>query len=123
MNIPDKRIFFEAFGPASVERRPDKGVPTSDISNAPVEVAFASSGKSVTWQPDSGSLLETAERADLSPPFSCRMGSCGSCKTTIVKGKVAYATPPNYPLADYEALICCGYPATGRDHETLVLDL
>jgi len=125
MNIPDKRIFFEAFGPASVKRRPDGGVPASDIANVPVEVSFSASGKSSTWQPDAGSLLELAEKADLSPPFSCRMGSCGSCKTTVIDGKVAYDTQPNFPLAENEALICCGYPATSKDGNInkLVLNL
>lgn len=126
MNIPDKRIFFEAFGPASVKRRPDGNVLAEDAeqkSEEPVEVSFSNSNKSATWEPEKGSLLELAENAGLSPPHSCRMGSCGSCKTKILNGKVTYDTPPNFPLDEDEALICCAVPAKQAKGEGLELEL
>ena len=33
------------------------------------------------------SLLESARRAGLSPPFSCEAGNCGTCMGKIVEGK------------------------------------
>ncbi|BBZ21272.1 2Fe-2S iron-sulfur cluster-binding protein [Mycolicibacterium gadium] len=32
-------------------------------------------------------LLESARRAGLSPPFSCEAGNCGTCMGKIVEGK------------------------------------
>ncbi|MGZ5362843.1 MAG: 2Fe-2S iron-sulfur cluster-binding protein, partial [Mycobacterium sp.] len=32
-------------------------------------------------------LLESARRAGLSPPFSCEAGNCGTCMGKLVEGK------------------------------------
>jgi ferredoxin len=32
-------------------------------------------------------LLESARRAGLSPPFSCEAGNCGTCMARVVEGK------------------------------------
>jgi len=130
LNIPDKRIFFEAFGPASVKRKPDSDVSAAmvaQVSKEPVAVSFASANNSATWEPGKGTLLDLAEEAGLSPPFSCRMGSCGSCKTKVLSGKVVYHEQPNFPLEEGEALICCAVPAAisqqGNENTALTLDL
>ena len=34
------------------------------------------------------SILETARRASLYPPFRCQKGNCGSCKALIESGRV-----------------------------------
>lgn len=115
LNITDKRIHAEAFGPASLDRSPDK---VSDLpklpppSNQPTEIAFAKSGRSAIWQPETGrSLLELAEDAGLSPEASCRGGSCGTCRTKIVQGRVTYKIRPGATISSEEALICCAVPA------------
>jgi ferredoxin len=94
-------------------------------SSEPVPVAFTKSGKEARWTPESGSLLELAEARGLNPEFSCRTGSCGTCRTRIVEGKVAYATPPAFEAAENEALICCAVPAAADDGggNRLILDL
>jgi ferredoxin len=33
-------------------------------------------------------LLESARRGGLSPPFSCEAGNCGTCIATLTEGKV-----------------------------------
>ena len=120
LNVSDSRIFFEAFGPASVKRRPDTGAEPSGppVSEEPVAVKFSESSKKVEWTPETGTLLELAEANDISPPFSCRMGSCGSCKARLLKGQVAYDIEPNFQTAEDEVLLCCAKPAkhVGEDH-------
>ena len=32
-------------------------------------------------------LLDSARRAGLSPPFSCEAGNCGTCMAKIIEGK------------------------------------
>jgi ferredoxin-NADP reductase/predicted pyridoxine 5'-phosphate oxidase superfamily flavin-nucleotide-binding protein len=123
-NISDRRIHAEAFGPASLTRVADVGAPAIVLgppSKESVPVAFTASGKEARWSPASGSLLELAESRGLAPPFSCRAGSCGSCRARIVEGAVTYHTPPSAEIGKDEALICSAVPAEGTAR--LLLDL
>ena len=77
-------------------------------------MSFAKSGGDAEWTPDSGSLLDLAEASGLQPEFSCRNGSCGTCRTRILEGEVAYANQPTASVGSDEALICCAQPAAGQ---------
>jgi ferredoxin-NADP reductase/predicted pyridoxine 5'-phosphate oxidase superfamily flavin-nucleotide-binding protein len=123
-NISNSRVHAEAFGPASLTRVADVGTPAIVLgapSKESVPVAFAISGKEARWSPASGSLLELAESRGLAPTFSCRSGSCGSCRTRIIEGAVTYHTTPSAEFAKDEALICSAVPAEGTAR--LLLDL
>jgi ferredoxin len=123
LNLADERIHAEAFGPASLKRRFQvENVSLKKPAEAPVSVIFARSGKEARWEPKTGPLLDLAEARGLSPEYSCRGGSCGTCRTRVLKGAVAYETPPAFVTEADEALICCAIPAKGDD-ERLVLDL
>jgi uncharacterized protein len=126
-NIADARIHAEAFGPAALQRRPDHGeaaLPAASPATRPVTVAFARAGREAVWTPGSGTLLDFAEANGLSPEFSCRNGSCGTCRTRIIAGEVGYATPPAAQIGADECLICCAMPARTDDPENrLRLDL
>jgi hypothetical protein len=123
LNVADARIHAEAFGPASLQRTNGNA---SEIgatpAKEPVPVIFAKSGKEARWTPESGSLLELAESRGLAPESSCRGGSCGTCRTHIVSGAVAYQKAPAFQVSGDEALICCAVPAEGSDGR-LQLDL
>lgn len=127
LNVTDSRIHAEAFGPASLKRKADEGtgVKLPPAATEPVPVAFAASGKEARWTPEAGTLLELAEARGLSPEFSCRGGSCGTCKTKIVAGAVTYPTQPAFKTAEDEALICCAVPAApeGRQPDRLILEI
>jgi uncharacterized protein len=115
LDIADDRIHAEAFGPGGLRRRGSQApaVPAT----RPIAVRFTQSGQSATWEPGSGSLLDLAERAGLRPAFSCREGFCGTCRTRVAKGAIAYATPPAASMAADEALICCSVPTDNEDGE------
>lgn len=113
-NVQDDRIHAEAFGPSSLVRR------LSEASAAPVRespstrsvpVMFTETGKEARWQPDSGTLLELAEARGLEPEYSCREGTCGTCKTKLLAGAVTYFKEPSLKILDDEVLICCAVPA------------
>ncbi len=95
----------------------------SEAATEPVTVIFAESGKEARWTPGGGTLLELAEARGLTPEFSCRAGSCGTCHTRVLKGQVAYRTPPSAPIPEGEALICCAMPAAPEAGEALQLAL
>jgi uncharacterized protein len=79
LGVPDERVRFEAFGPATIERRRTQ-VPAATPGPAPM-VSFAKSGMTAPFDPRAMNLLEFAEDLGLSPPFNCRGGSCGACAT------------------------------------------
>lgn len=123
MMIADIRIHAEGFGPSALIRRPDAAVEAKPLlapATNPVPVAFVRSGKEARWRPGSGSLLDLAEARGLTPDYSCRAGSCGTCKTKVVQGAVTYLAPPVIPIESDQALICCAVP-TGSSR--LILEL
>ena len=121
LNVPDARIHAEAFGPASLRRDAPTVSPVHVPSQEPVPVLFVESAKEARWQPGGGTLLDLAESRGLTPEFSCRGGSCGTCRTKVVAGAVAYETPPAFPVDADEALICCAVPAAGEGALQLAL--
>jgi len=127
VNVADARIHAEAFGPSTLKRHGDGRQPAllqPPPANVPVPVYFAGSAKEARWSPGSGSLLELAERRGLSPDFSCRAGSCGTCRTWLVSGQVHYPNPPAELPENGTVLICCAVPAqVGHAVQPLVLDL
>ncbi len=125
LNIADDRIHAEAFGPAALQRSRNetKRLPARAAAGEPQPVYFMRSGKEARWEPGSGTLLELAEARGLAPEFSCRLGNCGSCRTKILSGAVAYIKEPTADAADDEALICCAVPAASEAGARLELDI
>jgi ferredoxin len=84
-------------------------------------VTITLDGKTVTVPLNpSETLLETARRAGLVPPYSCEAGNCGTCIATVTEGKVTMRL--NQVLSDDEieeglVLTCQGMPET-----TVVVD-
>ena len=73
-------------------------------------------GKTVTMPVNAGeTVLETARRAGLTPPYSCEAGNCGTCIATGTEGEVTMRV--NEVLDDSEideglVLTCQGVPQT-----------
>ena len=113
-SIADSRIHAEAFGPSSLARTLDAGVSAPvrlPPSTKPVPVAFMGSLKEARWTPEAGTLLELAEARGLEPVFSCREGTCGTCRTKLINGAVTYIVEPTAAIAESEVLLCCAVPA------------
>jgi ferredoxin len=58
------------------------------------------------------SLLDLAEDMGPTPEFSCRAGICGTCKTHILAGDVAYFEDPLDDPGTNQVLLCCARPNT-----------
>ncbi|MFS2198129.1 pyridoxamine 5'-phosphate oxidase family protein [Pseudomonas sp. Pseusp3] len=124
LDIRDSRIHAETFGPSTLRRRPDPDavvIEQPPAATTSIPVVFQRSAKEARWQPEGGSLLELAESRGLRPEFSCRGGSCGTCKTRLISGQVHYPLPPAEVPDDGQVLICCAIPAQGT--QPLVLDI
>src|SRR6202012_5522054 len=60
-------------------------------------------------------LLESARRAGLSPPFSCEAGNCGTCMAKLVEGAATMRTNDvleDDEIADGYILTCQAVPDT-----------
>ncbi len=114
LGVPPEQIKTEAFGPAAgadpapapasaatpprnVARLLDKmdrvaGHPLTDgaqaIGPATAIISFARSGKSAPLPP-SATVLEVAESIGVPIDYSCRVGTCGFCKTRLLAGNVS----------------------------------
>jgi len=82
-------------------------------------VELRRSGRTVECD-ESTTLLAATAQAGLSLPSSCQEGMCGTCKTTLVSGRVemnhAGGIRPR-EIAQHKILLCCSTP-----REDLVLD-
>jgi ferredoxin-NADP reductase len=122
--VPDGRIHFEAFGPASIQRKQEAANTVANLaanhttsspsgaSEASIVVTFAKSGKQLPWQTARTTLLEFAEANGISVDSGCRAGSCGTCQTTIREGEVTYRQQPDYDPDPGTCLVCCCTPKT-----------
>jgi uncharacterized protein len=127
--VRPERIHYESFGPGTVLKPELPRKPSEDHNGSAVHVKFARSGTETAWSREDGTLLELAEEAGLAPPFGCRSGICGTCKTRIVTGAVDYLDEPLADRAEGEILLCCSVPrkAQGENQNggrpDVVLDL
>jgi len=111
--VPNPRIHFEAFGPASIKRRTAMNILSeSTTTNTNVMVNFTRSDQQLTWQPEAGSLLEFAEANGIAINSGCRAGGCGSCQTTIQAGEVSYRQAPDFDPEPGTCLLCVCTPKT-----------
>jgi ferredoxin-NADP reductase len=112
--VPDSRIHFEAFGPASIKRRvsPNPGKAPIEESASNIVITFAKSGKQLPWSPTADSLLDFAEGNGISVDSGCRAGGCGSCQTVIQSGEVIYRQTPDYDPEPGSCLLCTCVPKT-----------
>jgi ferredoxin-NADP reductase len=91
LGAPSERIFIERFLVEQQEK--DAAASATEEAGAeselPVEVTVIVGGKRtvVKYQPGD-TLLETARRGGLRPPFSCEAGNCATCMAFLKEGSV-----------------------------------
>jgi ferredoxin-NADP reductase len=91
LGVPSERIFIERF---LVEQQEKDAAAVSaelpgEATELPEEVTVILGGKKtvVRYQPGD-TLLETARRGGLRPPFSCEAGNCATCMAFLKEGSV-----------------------------------
>lgn len=103
--VPEGRIHFETFNPASVTRAVGN-------SGSQKKVHFLRSGKGVTWPDDGQTLLALAEAHQVPMESGCRVGHCGACKTVLKRGEVTYQEQPSKLPEPGTVLACVAIPKT-----------
>jgi uncharacterized protein len=115
--VPDKDVFFEAFGPATVKKKTAAPTPSETTHLAKINIMFARSNKTVRWEPAAENLLEFAKAQGVKIDSGCCAGSCGSCVVAIKSGEVDYLKKPDAPPDAGTCLTC-----VCRPKNDLVLD-
>ena len=117
--VRPERIHYESFGPGSL-LKPEVPAKSETVTTTGyvARVRFARSGKDAVWWRGKGTLLELAEAAGLAPPFGCRSGICGTCRTRMISGAVDYLEEPLAPRGHDEVLLCCSTPRQARANQT-----
>jgi ferredoxin len=121
MNIRRTAIHYEFFGAGSLADDEQQESNISQTKPTTAAVRFSKSNLEVTWTPDSGSLLELAEKNGLTPPQNCRSGKCGTCSTKLHSGSVYYPKKPVITPPTGQVLICCCWPKSGSEEVVLAL--
>ena len=93
LGVAPERIFIERFLVEQQEKTDalidDEAAGAGDAAAVPDEVTVILGGKTVVvrYQPGD-TLLETARRGGLRPPFSCEAGNCATCMAFLKEGSV-----------------------------------
>ncbi|MFD6995813.1 2Fe-2S iron-sulfur cluster-binding protein [Streptomyces mirabilis] len=114
--VEAEQIFAERFAPAAEETpgSPGSGSATPAEKEGTVSIVLAGKRRSVPRH-SGETLLESARRAGLMPPFSCESGNCGTCIAQVTEGEAKMRV--NNALDDDEVtegwvLTCQGEPVT-----------
>lgn len=123
--VPEKKIHFEAFGPATVKKKAETvfrnketmRLTRGDFKKGEPTVTFARSNVTVKWSDTEENLLHLGREKGALIDSGCCAGSCGSCLVAIKSGEVEYLNEPDEPPEDGSCLTCICIPKTD-----LVLD-
>ena len=99
----EDQIHLEEFGPASLPAGEGEAC-------EPALVTFATSDRSVAWDGDAPTLYDLAVRNGIRIKAGCRAGSCGTCKTRVLSGKVRYLKVPGHRVESGSCLPCVAVP-------------
>jgi ferredoxin-NADP reductase len=107
--VDPNRIHSEVFASPS-DATTGRVTASPDAPLATPLVSFARSGRAFQWNAADRTLLDLAERCDVSVPWLCRLGMCHTCETTLLSGSVRYHPMPMDPPSRGNVLLCCAQP-------------
>jgi ferredoxin-NADP reductase len=116
LGVPKGRVKTEAFGP--VLGKPEPIQPTLVTETAGTRlptVNFSLSDKSAPLPPDK-TVLDVADALGVYIDNSCRVGTCGTCRVKLLKGKVTMEVQDGLEPGDREKniILACQAKSTGN---------
>jgi len=107
-------VFSERFGSMP---SPPRDAPATAAAEPDATVTIVLGSKRVSMPRRANeTLLESARRGGLAPPFSCEAGNCGTCIARLTKGSATMRVNDaltEEEVADGYVLTCQGVPETG----------
>jgi 3-ketosteroid 9alpha-monooxygenase subunit B len=119
LGVAPERIFIERFLVEQQEKDAQALAPSSDTStDIPAQVTVILGGKTTVIDYHArDTVLETARRGGLRPPFSCEAGNCATCMAFLKSGSVTMRA--NNALTDDEVaegwILTCQSLPSGQD--------
>lgn len=107
--VARERIHMERF------ELPDTELPAGEVSQTETVVIRFDRRKHRIAYTAGDTILETARRANLKPPFACQAGSCATCMAHLDEGRVSMRVNDALTPAEVEAgwvLTCQSLPLT-----------
>ncbi len=111
LEVPRSRIHRERFEIIAPTRPPAELFPAAEVT------LLLGSREEQFWVDPGQNILEAAEAVGLSPPFSCRSGSCTTCSATLDDGGLSMIIDGTPVITDRPGslvLTCVAYPTTPR---------
>jgi ferredoxin-NADP reductase len=122
--VDSRQILIERFEPAVGPAGTDEAAsgPGGPAENGTITIVLSGKRHAVA-QRSGETLLESARRAGLTPPFSCEAGNCATCMARVAEGEAKMRV--NNALDEDEVaegwvLTCQGEPVT--EHITVVYE-
>ena len=111
------RLLVEDFdvSPPAKAPAPEVAEAAGDVDSGGTVTIRIDRKKASVPQVPGETLLESARRAGLSPPFSCEAGNCGTCMAKLVDGAATMRTNDvleDDEIADGYILTCQAVPDT-----------
>jgi ferredoxin-NADP reductase len=116
------KLFIERFGgtaplpPQEEEPAASAGSEASKVLDGTVTIILGRKKATVPRRPNE-TLLESARRAGLTPPFSCESGTCATCMAHVEEGEVTMRVNDALTedeVADGYVLTCQGLPQSEK---------
>ncbi|WPU94833.1 MOSC and FAD-binding oxidoreductase domain-containing protein [Mucilaginibacter sabulilitoris] len=116
LGVSDAQIKSEIFGDYAASTVADlkPHLPPDNDGKGPL-INFTKSNIAFHWSPRYDNILEAAEACDIPVHWSCRVGVCHRCESSLLDGKIKYTSPPLDPPATGRLLICCSVPFSDLD--------
>lgn len=109
--VADADIHRESFGPQTAAPIPA----ASPVAGPTLAIGFRRSGRTLDWAGRDANLLDFAERHSIPVDAGCRGGSCGTCETRLISGRVQYAAKPEFDITPGHCLLCVATPETALE--------
>lgn len=120
MGVAREHLFIERFGSPGADVAPAPAVAPGSAAaaegGATITVVLNGSSHEVPWT-SGDTVLATARKAGLEPPFACEEGYCGCCMAQVKEGAVdmkANDCLDRSQLAEGWVLTCQGVPRPGK---------
>lgn len=106
--VPENKIHYEAFGPASVKKAAPAAPAAAPAGGPSLKVTFSKSDKVIDWT--AGTILELGEANGIAMESGCRAGNCGACVIALKSGEVSYVSDPASPPEAGTCYACIANP-------------
>ncbi|OQW47475.1 MAG: hypothetical protein A4S09_15250 [Proteobacteria bacterium SG_bin7] len=119
LKVPEDQIKTESFGPAKSPAAPTPAPIANEVPQTTLkQVTFKKCGKTLGIH-ENETVLELAESSGIDIPYSCRIGTCGTCKVKLITGQVSMEVQDSLTDEDKQQNIILACQAKAKSDLTI----